>query len=103
MIRDEFTSFINNASNEELKLAYDILGPKNKTIKIKGDAKYSAFGILFQGMFIEQYIQAHQIQYPDYGSDDASQKAFVLREKYFPNLANLIKDVNFIYDEIMLI
>lgn len=45
VIKDEFTGFINNASHEELKLTYDILGPKSKTIKTKGDAKYSAFGI----------------------------------------------------------
>jgi aspartyl/asparaginyl beta-hydroxylase (cupin superfamily) len=101
VIREEFKRFINQASHEELKLTYDILGPKSKTIKTKGDAKYSAFGILFQGLFIEQYIQAYQIQYPDYGLDEASKKALLLREKYFPNLANLIKNVNFIDDDII--
>ncbi|MBD0389725.1 MAG: aspartyl/asparaginyl beta-hydroxylase domain-containing protein [Nostoc sp. C3-bin3] len=94
VIRDEFINFMNNASHEELKLTYEILGPKSQTIKTKGDAKYSAFGILFQGLFIEQYIQAYQIEYPDYGSDAASQKALALREKYFPNLAKVIETVN---------
>ena len=63
VIRDEFKNFIQQASDEELKFTYDILGPKNKTIKTKGNSKYSAFGILFQGLFIEEYIQLHQIQY----------------------------------------
>ncbi|MEA5507008.1 aspartyl/asparaginyl beta-hydroxylase domain-containing protein [Halotia wernerae UHCC 0503] len=98
VIRDEFASFINHASDEELQFTYDILGPKSKTIKTNGHAKYSAFGILYQGIFIEEYIQMHQIKYPDYGLDDASQKALELRDKYFPNLARVIKQVNCIDD-----
>ncbi|MBD2774324.1 aspartyl/asparaginyl beta-hydroxylase domain-containing protein [Iningainema tapete] len=94
VIRDEFTHFIKHASNEELTFSYDVLGPKSKTIKTKGTAKYSAFGILFQGMFIEEYIQFYQIQYPDYKTNDASEKARGLREKYFPNLAQAIAQVN---------
>ncbi|BAY14581.1 hypothetical protein NIES21_03380 [Anabaenopsis circularis NIES-21] len=101
VIRDEFTIFIQQASPEELKFAYDVLGPKSKTIKTKGDSKYSAFGILFQGLFIEEYIQLHQIQYPDYGTNEASAKALALRNKYFPNLADAIDKVNFGNDNIL--
>ncbi|MFB2772182.1 aspartyl/asparaginyl beta-hydroxylase domain-containing protein [Pelatocladus sp. BLCC-F211] len=101
VIRDEFTKFINSASDEELKFTYDVLGPKSKTIKTKGNSKYSAFGILFQGLFIEEYIQTHQIKYPDYESDDVSEKALALREKYFPNLAKVIKKVNLSEDNII--
>ncbi|MCC5639752.1 aspartyl/asparaginyl beta-hydroxylase domain-containing protein [Nostoc sp. CHAB 5844] len=100
-IRDEFTNFLQQASNEELKFAYDVLGPKSKTIKTKGNSKYSAFGILFQGLFIEEYIQLHQIQYPNYGIDEASKKALALRNKYFTNLANAIDKVNFSDDNIL--
>ena len=70
------------------------MGPKTKTIKTKGDKKYSAFGILFQGNFIEEYIQKHQIAYPDYELDEAVAKARSLREKYFPTLANTTLQVN---------
>ena len=101
VIRDEFTYFINYASDEELKLTYAILGPKSKTIKTKSNSKYSAFGIFFQGKFIEEYIQLHHIQYPDYGTNDASEKALILREKYFPNLAKAIITVNSIADEVI--
>ncbi|WGV24366.1 aspartyl/asparaginyl beta-hydroxylase domain-containing protein [Halotia branconii] len=101
VIKDEFANFMNHASSEELKFIYDILGPKSKTIKTKGNAKYSAFGILFQGFFIEEYIQVHQIQYPDYELDDASKKALALREKYFLNLARVIKEVNYINDSVI--
>ncbi|MBW4645569.1 MAG: aspartyl/asparaginyl beta-hydroxylase domain-containing protein [Goleter apudmare HA4340-LM2] len=101
MIRDEFTHFIQQASHEELKFTYDVLGPKSQTIKTKGNSKYSAFGILFQGLFIEEYIQFHQITYLDYGTSQASKKALVLREKYFSNLAKVIKQVNFSNDEII--
>ncbi|QSJ14355.1 aspartyl/asparaginyl beta-hydroxylase domain-containing protein [Nostoc sp. UHCC 0702] len=101
VIRDEFKNFIQQASDEELKFTYDILGPKNKTIKTKGNSKYTAFGILFQGLFIEEYIQLHQIQYPDYGTDEASKKAFTLRYKYFSNLAKVIEKVNFSNDNII--
>ncbi|OUL22284.1 aspartyl/asparaginyl beta-hydroxylase domain-containing protein [Nostoc sp. 106C] len=101
VIRDEFTSFIHQASDEELKFAYDVLGPKSKTIKTKGNSKYSAFGILFQGLFIEEYIKAHQIKYPDYDTDEASQKALTLRHKYFVNLTNAIEKVNFSDDNIV--
>lgn len=101
VIRDEFTSFIQQASHEELKFAYAVLGPKSKTIKTKGDSKYSAFGILFQGLFIEEYIQKHQIKYPDYGTDEASEKALALRKKYFSNVANAIEKVNFSDDNIL--
>jgi aspartyl/asparaginyl beta-hydroxylase (cupin superfamily) len=101
VIRDEFAYFINNASDEELKLTYDILGPKSKTIKTKGSAKYSAFGILFQGLFIDEYIQLHQIEYADYGTDDAAKKALTLRDKYFPNLVKVIEKVNSSDDNII--
>ncbi len=59
IIRDEFTHFMNQASDEELKLTYQVMGPKSKTIKTKSKAKYTAFGILFQGLFIEEYIKLH--------------------------------------------
>ncbi|YAF96773.1 MAG: aspartyl/asparaginyl beta-hydroxylase domain-containing protein [Nodularia sp. CChRGM 3473] len=101
VIRDEFTSFVNHASDEELAFTFAVLGPKSKTIKTKCNAKYSAFGILFQGLFIEEYIRLYQIEYPDYGADEASEKALALREKYFPNLAKLIAKVNLSDDNII--
>ncbi|MBD6614796.1 aspartyl/asparaginyl beta-hydroxylase domain-containing protein [Komarekiella sp. 'clone 1'] len=101
VIRDEFKHFLQQASDEELKFTDEVFGPKSKTIKTKGNSKYSAFGILFQGLFIEKYIQLHQIQYPDYGSDDASKKALRLREKYFSNLAKVIEKVNFSNDGVI--
>ena len=64
IIRNEFTNFIHNASESEISLADEVMGPKSQTIKTKGSSKYSAFGVLFQGLFIEDYIQLHQIQYP---------------------------------------
>jgi beta-hydroxylase len=100
-IRDEFTYFQQNAADDELKFTYDVLGPKSKTIKTKGNSKYSAFGILFQGEFIEEYIQLHQIKYPDRTTDEASEKALALREKYFPNLAQAIARVNSLEDNIL--
>ncbi|MBE9051302.1 aspartyl/asparaginyl beta-hydroxylase domain-containing protein [Nostocales cyanobacterium LEGE 11386] len=101
VIRDEFTSFVNHASDEELVFTFDVMGPKSKTIKTKGNAKYSAFGILFQGLFIEEYIRLYQIEYPDYGTDEASEKALALRKKYFPDLAKLIAKVNLSDDNII--
>lgn len=101
LIRDEFLNFLNNASPEELKFTYEVLGPKSQTIKTKENAKYSAFGILFQGMFIEEYIQAHQINYPDYDDKYASEKALLLRNKYFPNLTKVIEKVNSSHDNII--
>ncbi|BCL39234.1 aspartyl/asparaginyl beta-hydroxylase domain-containing protein [Nostoc sp. MS1] len=101
IIRDEFTSFRQQASEEELKFAYDVLGPKSKTIKTKGNSKYSAFGLLFQGLFIEEYIQLHQIEYPDYETGVASEKALALRNKYFPNLAKVIEKVNSLNENII--
>ncbi len=100
-IRDEFTRFRSQASQEELTFAYDVMGPKTKTIKTKGDKKYSAFGVLFQGKFIEEYIQKHQISYPDYGSETAAAKALALREKYFPTLAKAIAQVNSSNDNVI--
>jgi beta-hydroxylase len=93
-IRDEFKYFFENASSEELKFTFDVMGPKSKTIKTKGNAKYSAFGILFQGMFIEDYIRTHQIHYPDYGIDEASNQSMALRKKYFPNLSEVVEMLN---------
>ncbi|MBW4619143.1 MAG: aspartyl/asparaginyl beta-hydroxylase domain-containing protein [Cyanosarcina radialis HA8281-LM2] len=100
-IRDEFTGFIDRASEEELEFTYEVLGPKSKTIKTKGNSKYSAFGILFQGFFIEEYIKVHQIKYPEYSADEAAEKALILREKYFPNLAKAIAQANSIEDDIL--
>ena len=100
-IRDEFTYFTQKASQEELQFTFDVLGPKSKTIKTKGNAKYSAFGILFQGMFIEKYIQAHQIQYPQYELQDVPEKAGELRERYFPKLTKAVEETNSLNDNIL--
>lgn len=94
VIRDEFTSFCQNASEEEMQFALEVMGPKSKTIKTKGQSKYRAFGVLFQGMFIEQYIQAHHIEYPQYALQNVSEKALELRERYFPVLTNAIVETN---------
>jgi beta-hydroxylase len=100
-IRDEFTYFRNKASQEELQFTFDVLGPKSKTIKTKGNSKYSAFGVLFQGMFIEKYLQVHQIKYPQYELQDVPEKALGLRERYFPKLTNAIEESNTLNDNIL--
>jgi beta-hydroxylase len=100
-IRDEFTSFMDKASKEELQFAFDIMGPKSKTIKTKGTAKYSAFGVLFQGVFIEKYILVHQIQYPEYESQDVPGKALELRERYFSKLTKAIEESNSSNDNVI--
>ncbi|WP_017325165.1 aspartyl/asparaginyl beta-hydroxylase domain-containing protein [Synechococcus sp. PCC 7336] len=100
-IRDEFTQFNQNASSEELAFAYNVLGPKSKTLKTKGKGKYSAFGILFQGIFIEEYIRVHHIHYPNYDSHHASERALELREKYFSKLSEAIATINSTDDDIL--
>jgi beta-hydroxylase len=100
-IRDEFTCFKNEASEEELAFAHDVMGPKSKTVKTKGNAKYSAFGVLFQRFFIEHYIQAHHIQYPQYAGQNVPQKALELREKYFSTLTKAIEATNSTNDHIL--
>jgi beta-hydroxylase len=93
-IKQEFVNFQENATDEERSIAHEVFGPKSKTIKTKGASKYSAFGVLFQGLFIEDYIRFHDIQYPDYSSDRASEIAFQLRQKYFFLLSQAIEKVN---------
>lgn len=93
-IKEEFTHFMDNASPEELSTAAQLMGPQSKTIKTKTGKKYSAFGILFQGLFIEDYIQAYQINYPDYSFADASAMVLALREQHFPKLTHVIQDIN---------
>lgn len=100
-IRDEFTYFNSNASESELQFVFDVMGPKNKTIQTKGNAKYKAFGVLFQGMTIEKYIQYHQIQYPHYESQDVARKARELRENYFPKLSKVIEETNLLNDNVI--
>lgn len=101
VMRVEFTNFMHNASAEELEFTYNILGPKSKTIKTKAKSQYSAFGILFQGLFIEEYIRSHQIQYLDRNAHDVETTALALREKYFPKLATVIDRVNSVEDNIL--
>jgi beta-hydroxylase len=100
-IRDEFTSFKQKASPEEMQFALDVMGPQNKTIKTKDKSKYRAFGVLFQGMFIEQYIQAHHIEYPQYELQNVSEKVLELRDRYFPVLAEAIAATNSIHDDVL--
>ncbi|MGC1309446.1 MAG: aspartyl/asparaginyl beta-hydroxylase domain-containing protein [Phormidesmis sp.] len=93
-IRDEFTHFINNASPAERHLQTQVMGPKSKTITTRGKSKYQAFGVLFQGLFIEDYIRTYQISYPDYAASEAAAHVLALREKYFPRLTEAIKQTN---------
>ena len=100
-IRDEFRGFMEQASPSELALAEHIMGPKTKTIKTKGVRKYSAFGVLFQGKFIEEYIQEYQITYPDRDTDKTVAEVLALRAKYFPTLTKAIAEVNQSNDNII--
>lgn len=100
-IRDEFTAFRDKASEAEMRFAYDVMGPKSKTVKTKGNSKYSAFGVLFQGLLIENYIQAHHIEYPQYAEGNVPETALELREKYFPKLTKAIEETNSINDDIL--
>ena len=100
-IQQEFIHFTNTASGQELGFTDNVLGPKSKTLKTKQKGLYSAFGILFQGAFIENYIQSHHIQYPNYQSHEASEHALQLREKYFPKLSAVIATVNSGNDDII--
>lgn len=93
-IRDEFTNFKHHASESELQFADDVMGPKSKTVKTKGNAKYSAFGVLFQGLLIENYIRTHHIQYPQYAEQNVPEQALRLRFKYFPTLSEAIEVTN---------
>lgn len=100
-IRDEFTFFKNEASEEEKKFAHEVMGPKSKTVKTKGNSKYSAFGVLFQGLFIEEYIQAHHIEHPQYEEQDVAEKALKLRKKYFLRLNETIEKTNHVNDNVL--
>jgi len=100
-IRDEFASFRQQAAQAEMQFALDVMGPKSKTIKTKGKSKYSAFGVLFQGKFIEQYIQDHQIEYPQYESHNVPEKALELRQRYFPVLTRAIAETNASNDNVL--
>ncbi|MBD1913852.1 MULTISPECIES: aspartyl/asparaginyl beta-hydroxylase domain-containing protein [unclassified Leptolyngbya] len=100
-IRDEFTFFKNKASEEELRFAHEVMGPKSKTVKTKGTAKYSAFGVLFQGLLIEDYIRVHQIKHPEYDGENVAEKVFQLRERYFPKLSEIIEKTNSTNDNIL--
>lgn len=100
-IRNEFTHFRQKATEDELQFALDVMGPKSKTIKTKGTSKYSAFGVLFQGMFIEQYIQTHHIEYPQYALQNVPEKALELRQHYFPALSRAIEATNSTHDGVL--
>jgi aspartyl/asparaginyl beta-hydroxylase (cupin superfamily) len=100
-IRDEFTAFKDKASEAEQTFAFDVMGPKSKTVKTNGNAKYSAFGILFQGLFIERYIQTHHIPYPQYALQNVPEQALALRERYFPQLTEAIEATNGINHHIL--
>lgn len=94
VIRDEFKAFRDKATEEEIRFAYDVMGPKSKTVKTKGNSKYSAFGVLFQGLLIENYIQAHHIEYSQYAGQNVPETVLELRERYFPTLTQAIVETN---------
>lgn len=100
-IRDEFKTFKHHATEDEVKFAYDVMGPKSKTVKTKGNAKYSAFGVLFQGLLIEDYIRIHQIEYPQYAEQNVAEQAFKLRKRYFSVLTEAIAVTNSNNDNIL--
>jgi aspartyl/asparaginyl beta-hydroxylase (cupin superfamily) len=100
-IREEFAVFMQNASLPERHLSAQVMGPKSKTITTSGKAKYTAFGVLFQGSFLEEYIQKHQITYPDYMTAEASAQVLTLREKYFPRLTEVIEKTNNSFENVV--
>ena len=57
--RTESSTFIAHGSVSEHTTAEQMMGRQSKTIKPKGTKKYSAFGILFQGHLIDDYIRTY--------------------------------------------
>lgn len=100
-IRDEFAQFSQSATPAERLLSAQVMGPKSKTITTRGKSKYVAFGVLFQGLFIEDYVRTHQITYPDYTTSAAAANVLALREKYFPQLAKTIVQANTTYQNVI--
>ncbi|MFG6095765.1 aspartyl/asparaginyl beta-hydroxylase domain-containing protein [Leptolyngbyaceae cyanobacterium CCMR0082] len=93
-IREEFSNFMAQSSAAEQSIAAQMMGPQSKTIRTKGAKKYSAFGILFQGRLIDDYIRTYQIGYPDCTTTNAASKVQALRETYFPKLTQVVTQVN---------
>ena len=101
VIRDEFDHFMDAASPAEMKLAREVMGPKSKTITTRKKNKYSAFGFYFQGLFLEDYIQAHHIAYDGYQTSQVREQVVHLRTNYFPQLAEVINTSKEIDDSII--
>ncbi|MBT9312810.1 aspartyl/asparaginyl beta-hydroxylase domain-containing protein [Leptothoe kymatousa] len=93
-IKEEFSGFMAHSSAEEQGIAAQMMGPQSKTIRTKGAKKYSAFGILFQGYLIDDYIRTYNIEYPSCGTTEAATKVQALREQYFATLTQTVTTVN---------
>ena len=100
-IRNEFTAFMGQASEEERAIASLMMGPQSQTIKTKKGKKYSAFGVLFQGAWIEEYIRTYHLSYPGYDDTEAVTHVSELRHTYFPTLSQVIQTVNETHDVIL--
>jgi len=90
-IRDEFTNFV-NSKNPDVDFAYRVMGPKSRTIKT-ATGSYNAFGLLFQGLFIEDYLRAHNIANDDQTVDEIAERAGLIRKNNFSRLSRLLDEV----------
>jgi beta-hydroxylase len=91
-IRDEFTRFI-NSNSPDIDFAYQVMGPKSKTIKT-ATGGYNAFGLLFQGLWIEDYLQAHNICDDHQSVEEIAKRAAFIRKTWFPRLSQLLSEVS---------
>lgn len=101
LIKEEFVNFMTHGSVLEQTTAEQMMGPQSKTIKTKGAKKYSAFGILFQGYLIDDYIRTYQIEYPDGSTTAAAATVETLRQTYFPKLTQTVAAINQASDNIL--
>lgn len=77
-IRDEFAQFI-NSNSPDIEFAYQVMGPKSKTIKT-ATGGYNAFGIMFQGLWIEDYLLTHKICAENQSLEETAERAALIRK-----------------------
>jgi aspartyl/asparaginyl beta-hydroxylase (cupin superfamily) len=92
-IQAEYNRFLDD-DNLDFGLLNHIMTPKSDSIKTRTGASYSAFGILFNGLTLQQFIDHHRIVWKHISAVDLERNISMIEDNHFQQTRSCLKLAN---------
>src|ERR1700722_17481341 len=92
-IRAEYDQFLQD-ENLDFDLLNQIMTPKSDAIKTKTSTSYSALGIIFNSLPVQQFINKHHIVWKGFSAKDIDRNLSIIENNHFQKTRRSIDQAN---------